>query len=845
VKTTLKNYKAFRVIIASSVISCLGIFSSTAIAESLGAFNSYSQSGRSIIVDSQTGQKIRITPYGGNMVRVQVAAPEQPFLADNHYEMIERHDWKGSLEVNDQDKILHITLKEKKDGTDLFVDIEKATMQLSFGAGEKLLLREKQSTDWTGSLITQQFEYDTTEHFTGLGHGYFGRVESLDLRGQELERNYQRDHEPQAPLIVPFYISSKGYGVFLNSTFRNKFRFGINNNYSFSIDTGNYAQDGQMDYVVINGPQIKDVLRRYISLTGHPRLPPKAMFGLALSDKGDPKTSDAEWWKNKVKQHRDAGFPLDHMVNDNRWRAAGGERCKSKFDWDQDRYPSPRKFEEWATFEHLVLTLDFNRCIAPLTEGYDKTAYNIPNSEGMDFNDAAPDLTNPVVRHWWWNVMFTKGIKPLGNPPTVGLWIDEFDQMGPAPDNQILNNGRSFAEMRNYWFMLIGKGLAAEGWDKNIGEAKRPFIWVRGNTAGAQRYSTLWSGDIQPTYDEMKNQIRGMQAAGLSGFPFWGHDAGGFDASKVTDFDTLYRQWSLAMGSFSPFWKPHGIGPSRWPLDRSLASQTDFLRYSQLRYQLMPYTYTYAHRAFETGEPIARPMLFNYSSIPEAWQYDLQYLWGDNVLVAPNTNAPSSAGGKLSNDDKVPVWLPPGVAWYDFWNDNKQQGGQEISYKVGVGQLPLFVAAGSIIPLSPATLSISDTPQDTLELHIYTGANGKFSLYEDDGISEKYKYGNYATQEFVYDDTLRELKILPAKGTFKNMNHIRRYQVVFHGLAENECMAINNQAVNTIEDISLPLEQKNGGSIWSNDNNRKLLTVYIPEKKRSEIISLSRNTACQ
>lgn len=838
-KTPLKNAMKYCAIISCSFV----VLTSTALAETMGAFSSYAYAGRSLIVSSQTGQKIRITPYGNNMVRIQAAAPEKPFLPDNHYEMIERHDWDGTVEINDKNTFLHITLKEKNNTDSIFVDLQKDTMRLSFGSNNTIFLREKNSTDWTNSLITQQFEYDSNEHFTGLGHDYYGRVDHLDLRGQELERNYQRDHEPQAPLIVPFYISSKGYGVFLNSTFRNKFRFGVNENYSFSIDTGNYAKDGQMDYVVINGPDIKDVLRNYISLTGHPRLPPKAMFGLALSDKGDPKTSDENWWKNKVTQHRNAGFSLDHMVNDNRWRAAGGERCNSKFDWDKNRYPNPRKFEEWATLEHLVLTLDFNRCIAPHTDGYDKTAFNIPNSEGMDFSDAAPDLTNTTVRHWWWNTMYTKGIKPLGNPSTVGLWIDEFDQMGPAPDNQILNNGRSFAEMRNYWFMLIGKGLAAEGWDKNIGEAKRPFIWVRGNTAGAQRYSTLWSGDIQPTYDEMKSQIRGMQAAGLSGFPFWGHDAGGFNASNVKDFDTLYRQWSLAMGSFSPFWKPHGIGPSRWPLDRSPEAQSDFLRYSQLRYQLMPYTYSYAYRAFETGEPIARPMLFNYPTVSEAWKRDLQYLWGDSLLIAPNTNDLSITNNKSSTANSVPVWLPPNSVWYDFWNDKKQQGGNEISYTAGIGQLPLFVAAGSIIPMSPVSLSITDTEQDVLEIHIYTGADGKFTLYEDDGISEKYKRGHYATQDFIYNDKFHSLQILPIKGSFKNVNMKRRYQVVFHGLTETEAMTINNRPINSYDKNSIASAAQHSGSMWSDDGNKKLLTIYIPTIKRSTTITLSNTSA--
>lgn len=848
------NYKNIRFLAASCFACGLGLLASAASAETMGALSSYAQVGRSLVATAQTGQKLRITPYGGGMLRIQVAAPAQQFLADDHYRMVESHGWQGSLKIANQDKILHLAIAATEDDTGLFVEIDKNTMQLSFGSDnalgkqgtagrdEKIFLREKSATDWSGSLITQQFALDNSEHFTGLGHGYYGRVDSLDLRGQELERNYQRDKEQQAPLVVPFYISSKGYGVFLNSSFRNKFRFGAGDHYSFSIDTGGYAEQGQMDYFVIAGPAIKDVLRRYIALTGHPRLPSKAMFGLALSDKGDFKTSDGDWWKNKIQQHRAAGFPLDHIVNDNRWRASGGERCKSEFAWDHERYPSPKKFSDWASAEHLAITLDFNRCIAPLSQGYDKAAYNIANSEGMDFSDAAPDLTNAKVRQWWWNLMYNRGIKPLGKTADVGLWIDEFDQMGPAPDEQILSNGRSFAEMRNYWFMLIGQGLAEEGWDKNIGEAKRPFIWVRGNTAGAQRYSTLWSGDIQPTYSEMKQQIRGMQAAGLSGFPFWGHDAGGFDASGVEDFDTLYRQWSLAMGIFSPFWKPHGIGPSRWPLDRSPAAQAEFLRYSQLRYQLMPYTYTYAHRAAETGEPIARPMLFNYPQYQQAWQRDLQYLWGDQLLVAPNTSAPTPANNKLS------IWLPPGAGWYDFWNDNKLVGGQDIVSALTTGQLPLFVAAGSVLPMALPALSIGDSRKDVLEIHIYTGADGKFVLYEDDEVSEKYQRKAYSLQEYRYDDSRQALEILPVKGSYQGAIKARRYKIVFHGLPEGKCGRINGQDLPQLQAAAaarFPSTAAESGWFWLEDS--KHLVVQTPLQKLNAGMTITSHgiTDCQ
>src|SRR6185503_12534237 len=174
-------------------------------------------------------------------------------------------------------------------------------------------------------------------------------------------------------------------------------------------------------------------------------------------------------------------------------------------------------------------------------------------------------------------------------------------------------NGSNWQEMRNYWFFLIAKALVQRGWDKSFKGSKRPFVWVRGMTAGAQRYATLWSGDIKSTYADMQTQVRGMQLSGLSGFPFWGHDAGGFYLDNTSPNDSIYRQWSMAFGSFTPFWKPHGVGRSRWPLDRSEIVKQDAKLYCELRYRLIPYIYSYAHVANQTGMPMARAMVLAYS----------------------------------------------------------------------------------------------------------------------------------------------------------------------------------------------------------------------------------------
>ena len=175
-----------------------------------------------------------------------------------------------------------------------------------------------------------------------------------------------------------------------------------------------------MDYFFILGPEFRKILERYTQLTGRPRFPQKAVFGLALSDKANDHTSkhpsDEKWWKDKIEAHRKAGFPIDHIVNDNRWRAGGGKRCESYFEWDKGRYPDPHEYENWITKNGLITTIDFNRCIASKSEGW-KKSFNIPAGDSIDFNESAPDFTNEKVRQWFWNLFWTKSLNPkLGYP---------------------------------------------------------------------------------------------------------------------------------------------------------------------------------------------------------------------------------------------------------------------------------------------------------------------------------------------------------------------------------------------------------------------------------------------
>ena len=720
--------------------------------------------GRAFYVSSPDGSRtLRIAWYGNSIARLQTAHDGEPFLPDDHYEMVEAHDWLSDIDVDVTSRSVVF------DSPELELVVDRETLAASFYPRKDMppVLQERMGARLDNESRVVRFQPNDDERFTGLGHGYFGRASSLDLTGTVVDRNYGSEPIEQAPLIVPFYLSSLGYGIFLNSTFPNRFALNAEGDYSIAIDTYGFA--GQMDYFFIAGPELITVLDRYTQLTGRPRLPMKSMFGLQLSDKGhdhDSQTpSDETWWKEKIEEHRRAALPLDHVVNDNRWRAAGGKRCESKIEWDEERYPDPADWANWLDEHGLVSTIDFNRCIARFSEDWDP-AFNLPRIDNIEFPDSAPDLTNADFRDWFWQVFYDKSLDPALGFPGDALWIDEFDEQGAAPKNIVLANGRSSAEMRNYWFFLIAKALVADGWDRSD-LINRPFVWVRGMTAGAQRYATLWSGDIKPNDEEMASQVRGMQLAGLAGFPYWGHDAGGFfDWDKGTGPDeSLYTRWAMAFGSFAPIWKPHGMGQSRWPLDRSETSLAATRQYGRLRYELMPYLYSAAHEAAETGLPIARPMLLSYPQYDEAWEHDLQYFFGPDLLVAPAVD-----------EDETIVWLPEG-GWYSIWDGSYYDGERVLA--VNDSDMPVFARAGGIIPQREYALSTAFLDKTTLVIDVYMGADGAYRLIEDDDRTEGWRDAERRITWLRYDDDEKALTIEAASGSYRDAPDYRDVVVNF------------------------------------------------------------------
>jgi alpha-D-xyloside xylohydrolase len=727
-------------------------------AESLANYASHETSGRSVLVTSSSGQKLRLTPYGDYMVRVQAVESGKDFFADDRWEIIPDHDMGGELAVEDGGDYLEL---QTGAGNGVLVRLTKSPMRLAFYLkdGPTLMLEEADNgMDLTGMSNKGRFKLGSGEHFAGLGHNTYGRTPKIDYLTQT---NVFWPNAINSPQLVPFYVSARGYGVYVHTTFKRRFNF-ANGNYGFEIFST--AVENRLDFFFIAGPEIMDIIDRYTSLTGRPFFPPLSFLGMALSDKHLDNQCDETWWKQAITSSRNQGWPVDGSIFDNSWR---GGRCGVAYAWRYDRWPNPAEYGTWCRNNGISTMFDWNSCITNLTAGW--------NNAWATFG-GWPDFSNPAMCNWFWNTLWDVSLKP--EMPGNMVWLDEFE--GP-PENwgTRVNDGQTIDEYHQHYFFLMNKCVYPR-WEEEYGNTRRFVCMTRGASAGCQRWTMMWTGDINGTYEEMRNQLPGMLNSGISGFPYWSHDPGGHWAEVSDD---MYRKWTMAMASFTPYWRPHGQGGSRWPKDKNPAVQQVARKYVDLRYNLMPYNYTYLRLSHTKGAPMARAMFLEPSlqDNATAWSRDHQWFWGKEFLVAPNTGA-----------SPVNVWLPPGN-WYNYWSDEKFAGNRELSVNDNDGSnMPLFVREGAVIPMHPVCMGVKWMHRDTLMLHVYTGSDGTFELYEDDGETHMHREGQFMTTAIQYCDEGTHLLINAAEGTYEGAPEKRTYQVYFHGLEAEPELTVEN-----------------------------------------------------
>jgi alpha-D-xyloside xylohydrolase len=584
---------------------------------------------------------------------------------------------------------------------------------------------------------------------------------------------------------MPVLVSNKGYGLMWDNYSPSNFYGGEAANTKFKYESESGAM---IDYYFFYGPELDHVIGSYRVATGAAPMFPKWSLGLFQSQ--DRYKSQHELLAVKDK-YRNNNIPLDCIVQD--WFYWEPDVIGSHHLWPA-RYPDPKSMVDELHKANIHAMISIWPVFAAGTRNYDamKKAGNLTSLVWDNVMTKTPDsyydAHSENARAMYWQQAKDSLIAKHG---WDAWWVDQCE-----PDN-----GNENLDLRRQCTFPIGRGIdyfntyslthttgLYNHWRADIG-GKRAFFLVRQAFAGQQRNATtLWSSDITCTWRAFQSQVpQGINAC-ASGIPYWTSDIGGY-----RDFNWTAPNWTLPsnkelftrwfqFGTFSPIFRIHGKG------ERALFSdnwddkmKSILLDYDNLRYRLLPYIYSMTWKVTNEGYTLMRSLAFdfmndaNINSIPD------QYMFGTAFLVSPVTERMISLERGAPTRPSRKVYLPKSALWYDFWTGEKFPGGQTIDAPAPIETIPLFIRAGSIVPMGPFLQYATEKPADPLEIRIYPGANGTFTLYEDENDNYNYENGSFATIAFQWNDATRTFSVGKRQGSYPGMINERTFHITVVG----------------------------------------------------------------
>jgi alpha-D-xyloside xylohydrolase len=656
------------------------------------------------------------------------------------------------------------------------VNVATATGLVTFGDAAGNVLLPEASKNLTPATVegvgtntvATSWKSPADEALFGLGQHQDGVI---NRKGSTLNMR-QANTQIQIPLVV----SNKGYGVLWDNPSNTTFSGNAagNTQYSFSSEAGD-----MVDYYYFYGPTIDHVIALYRTATGAAPLFPKWAYGLFQSK--DHYASSSELLAVDH-GYRSNNIPVDVIVQD--WQywtpAVWGSQLM-----DPSRYPDPAATVSQLHTDNIHTMISIwpqyqTRATAMVSGELDP--FNALNAINAFYPDASGgqyhyyDTFNPMARSIAYQYDHDRLIAKYG---WDGIWADCTEPDGyPDPVNlhaatTALGKG---ALNLNAYPLEHSRGTY-EGW-RSIGpNNKRVYVLTRSAWAGQQRYAAgCWSGDINATADVFAAQIPGGLSFAISGMPYWTTDIGGYFG---TPSEELFTRW-LQFGAFCSTFRIHGMASkelygSQW----SAQGKANMLVVDQLRYRLMPYIYSLAWQVTSAGYTIMRPMVFDFQNDANVYGIKDQFMFGPALLVNPVT-----AMGATNRS----VYLPSGT-WYDFWTASTVTGGSKMTADAPLSQMPVYVRAGSILPMGPmiqyATQSI-----DPLEIRVYKGQDATFTLYEDEGDTYDYESGKYSTIKFSWSESAKQLTIGAPEGSYPGMPATRTFNVVFVGANHGAGLAV-------------------------------------------------------
>ena len=764
--------------------------------EKIGPVVSFTKGTNAVTLNCADGSQVRLTMLAPDLIRVR-ASFTKPVSTLDHSWAIARDNWDTPRwTLTESPETISIATEEVEvviHRSPLLISFRDAHTRDVINADERPMMYDAKGTltgmmfdPAAGMFVAAAKKLGFDEHFYGLGE----KAARLDKRRGSFV-NWNSDTpgytEGKDPIYqtIPFYLGLErgaAYGIFFDNSYRSYFNFGRSSQERAWFG----AEGGELNYYFFYGPAIKKILSRYAELTGHMPLPPLWALGNQQSRWGYYPETMVE---RVVSEYRQRDLPLDVVHLDIDYM--NGYRV---FTFNPQRFPRPKEMNEQLIKQgvKVITIVDPGVKYQPHSSDAKEQASNSRNPElgpqdksyyvfdqGLEKNyfqhrkdgklfipkvwpgdSVFVDYTLPEARKWWGDLH-----RAYLDNGVAGIWNDmnepsDFvDQAGKNQSDVIsYDEGEksSHAKNRNVFALLMARatyeGLA------RLRPDRRPYVITRAAYAGIQRYSTMWTGDTNSTWDSLALNIPMFTTLGLSGEPFVGSDVGGFMGRG--DGELLVRSYQISF--LAPFCRNHknidSYDQEPWRFGKYYE---DIIRkYLKLRYRLLPFLYTTLEEAHRTGVPLFRPLVLNYQNDASTYNLDDEFMIGNDLLVAPVLRPDVT---------RRLVYLPEGK-WYDYWTNKEYKGGSVVSVDAPLETVPMFVRGGSILPLGPEMNYVGEkVPEPSFVIYPDDRGEAATALYEDDGLSPEYTNGVYRRTSLRFSGKQKQIQISVSapEGTFR------------------------------------------------------------------------------
>ena len=726
-----------------------------------------------------------------------------------------------SLVVTAKPEEVSVTKRGNTTSSDqLTVKMDSRTGALTFlTAKGKVLLREKSSSfspvatnDNPGKYcINQTFLLDKDEAIYGLGTLQNGK---MNRRGEH-KRMEQSNLEDFQNVIQ----SIKGWGLYWDNYSPTQFDDDANG-MSLTSEVGEV-----IDYYFMYGGSADGVIAQIRHLSGDVPMFPLWTFGYWQSKE---RYKSANETLGIVQQYRKLGVPLDGIIQD--WQYWGSNYLWNAMDFLAEDFSNGRQMIDEVHKLNAHFMISIWASFGPMTKAFRELQkkdllfdFETWPQSGLTFwpprkeypsGVRVYDAFSPEARAIYW-----KNLKTLFDYGTDAWWMDSTDPdfFDATPANYAHKAGQeggTWRSLRNAFPLETVRGVYQA--QRKESDKKRVFIMTRSSYAGQQHYgSNMWSGDVNSSWDMLRKQVPAGLSFSLTGNPNFNTDIGGFfcgsyntrgggSAPRNPQFQELYVRW-MQYGLFCPVFRSHGADAPReiWQFGKKGEPVYDAIEKTiRLRYRLIPYLYSTAWQVTSNNESYLRPLFSDFAQDKQVWNMTDEFMFGRSILAAPIVN-PQYTEEKIIRTNAMTGWdrqtasdgtsagtidftavktavkyLPKGADWYDFWTGKRYRGGQSLTLETQFDRVPMFVRAGSILPMGPAMQYIGEKKWDDLELHVFPGADATFTLYEDEGDNYNYEKGVYTTITMKWSERTRTLTIGERKGSYPGMIEKRQFTVI-------------------------------------------------------------------